>query len=173
MTINMEDNRVALRTTVEDFLFEESALLDEGRFREWLELLTEDIHYIIPVQVTKERARGDVGSTTMAHWDDDFTGLQMRVLRLDTEYAWAEDPPSRTRHFVSNVRVSPRPSENELDVRSNVLVSRCRGDSRTSDLITAERRDVLRHTDTGLRLAGRTVILDQVVIATHNLAFFF
>jgi 3-phenylpropionate/cinnamic acid dioxygenase small subunit len=167
------DEQLMLRIAVEDFLFAESALLDDGRFREWLDLVTEDIKYVIPVQTTRERAHGSAGSTTMAHWDDDYTGLEMRILRLDTEYAWAEDPPSKLRHFVSNVRVRPGSGADEYEVRSNVMVSRSRGDSRTTDLLTAERQDVLRRTDQGFRLARRTVVLDHVVIATHNLAFFF
>ncbi|WP_300016563.1 aromatic-ring-hydroxylating dioxygenase subunit beta [Pseudonocardia sp.] len=172
MLTNVEE-RLTLRLAVEDFLFEESALLDDGRFREWLDLVTEDIRYLIPVQTTRERAHGSAGSTTMAHWDDDYTGLEMRILRLDTEYAWAEDPPSKLRHFVSNVRVRPGSGPDEYEVRSNVMVSRSRGDSRATDLLTAERQDTLRRTDQGFRLARRTVVLDHVVIATHNLAFFF
>jgi ethylbenzene dioxygenase subunit beta len=30
---------------VEQFLYREARLLDERRFHEWLELLTEDVHY--------------------------------------------------------------------------------------------------------------------------------
>ncbi|MDV6979079.1 aromatic-ring-hydroxylating dioxygenase subunit beta [Mycobacterium intracellulare] len=161
-----------LRYEIEAFLFNESELLDDGRFHDWLELCSEDIRYVIPVRATKERGADGI-STVMTHWDDDYTGLQMRVLRLDTEYAWAEDPASRIRHFVSNVRVRSTSQADEYEVRSNLLVSRSRGDSPTVDLVVAERRDRIRRTEAGLRLAARTVVLDHSVIGTHNLAFFF
>ncbi|WP_137144051.1 aromatic-ring-hydroxylating dioxygenase subunit beta [Mycolicibacterium sp. CR10] len=167
------EQQVLLRSEVEDFLFEEAELLDEGRFHEWLGLCTEDIRYIIPVRLSRERANGEGISSTMTHWDDDYAGLQLRVLRLDTEYAWAEDPPSRIRHNVSNVRVRPASEPDEYDVRSNVLVFRNRGDSPKYDLISAKRQDVIRRCETGLRLASRRVVLDHAVLGTHNLAFFF
>jgi 3-phenylpropionate/cinnamic acid dioxygenase small subunit len=36
------------RQEVEDFLYEEAALLDEWRLEEWLQLLTEDAAYYVP-----------------------------------------------------------------------------------------------------------------------------
>lgn len=171
MVVTIEQ-QLLLRCEIESFLFEEAELLDDGRFHEWLALCAEDIRYTIPVRLSRERGHGESNSTVMTHWDDDYTGLQMRVLRLDTEYAWAEDPPSRIRHFVSNVRVRPVDGSDELDARSDLLVFRNRGDSQKHDLISAERHDRIRRTKTGLRLARRRVVLDQAVLGTHNLAFF-
>ncbi len=134
------EQQLLLRCEMENFLFEEAELLNDGRFHDWLELCAEDIHYVIPVRVSRERANGDGNSTTMTHWDDDYAGLELRVLRLDTEYAWAEDPPSRIRHHVSNVRVRPGAGTDEYDVRSNLLVFRNRGGtvrSTTSSLRSA------------------------------------
>ena len=71
---------------------------------------------------------------------------QLRRFLEATEYA--EDPPSRTRRFVSNVRVRSDGSE-DLDVRSYVLLLRSRFDSPTFEIVCAERRDVLRRTPDG------------------------
>ncbi|CAJ1511186.1 aromatic-ring-hydroxylating dioxygenase subunit beta [[Mycobacterium] burgundiense] len=172
MVANVEQ-QLFLRSEMEDFLFAEAELLDDGEFHKWLEMCSEDIRYIIPVRLSRERANGDGTSTAMTHWDDDFLGLQLRVLRLDTEYAWAEDPPSRVRRHVSNVRVSPKAGTDEYDVRSNLLLFRNRGDSPQHDLISAERQDVIRRGQMGLRLARRRVVLDHAVLGTHNLAHFF
>jgi len=166
------EQELLLRSEIENFLIEEAELLDDGRFHEWLQLCTEDIHYIVPVRVSRERNNGDGNSSTMNHFDEDYAGLETRILRLDTEYAWAEDPPSRTRHFVSNVRVRPASGPDEYDVRSNILVYRNRGDSSKHDLVSGERHDRIRRSETGLKLAGRRVVLDNAVVATHNLAFF-
>jgi 3-phenylpropionate/cinnamic acid dioxygenase small subunit len=158
-----------VKDEIEAFLMEEAELLDEGRLREWLDLCTDDIRYEVPVRVTRERVSGRGISRAMAHWTDDWTALEMRVLRQETEYAWAEDPPSRTRHFITNIRLSAGEGEDEIAVRSNVLLFRNRGDSPDSDLISGERRDVVRRVDGRWRLARREVILDHSTLPTHNL----
>lgn len=166
------EHELLLRYEIEQFLIEEAAMLDDGRFHEWLQLCTEDIHYTVPVRTSRERNNGDGNSTMMNHFDDDYAGLETRIVRLDTEYAWAEDPPSRTRHFVSNVRFHPASAADEYDVQSNILVYRNRGDSPKHDLVSGERHDRIRRSETGLKLARRRVVLDNAVVATHNLAFF-
>lgn len=166
------EQELLLRCEIENFLIEEAEMLDDGRMHEWLQLCADDIYYIVPVRISRERHNGDGISTTMNHFDDDYAALKTRIVRLDTEYAWAEDPPSRTRHFVSNVRVRPASGSDEYDVRSNILVYRNRGDSPKHDLVSGERHDRIRRSETGLKLARRRVVLDNVVLATHNLAFF-
>jgi phthalate 3,4-dioxygenase beta subunit len=102
--------------------------------------------------------------------------LRKRVQRLATDHAWTEDPPSRTRHFVTNVRTfpaSPPPNGGvEFRVESAVLLFRSRGDTREADLVSAGRTDVLRETPAGLRLARREILVDEAVLRTQNLAVF-
>ena len=86
------------------FLVEEAALLDSADYEGWLGLLTEDIEYLMPVRVTTARGAGFDALADMAHFDEDMHALRKRVQRLATDHAWTEDPPSRTRHFVTNVR---------------------------------------------------------------------
>lgn len=106
--------------------------------------------------------------------DEDSRSLEMRVERIETGFAWAEDPPSRIRHFIANVRTEPMPDrEDEVAVRSNVLVYRSRWDRPEYELLSAERRDVLRQVDGDWKLARRMVILDSTALPTHNLSFFF
>jgi len=160
-----------LKEEVEAFLFKEAELLDELRYREWLELLTPDVQYLAPVRITREREKGPGLVEGMAHFDEDYTSLEMRILRLETEFAWAEDPPSRTRHHVSNIRVG-EPKEDEIPVRSNLLLFRSRGDSPQYDLISCERHDILRRVNGSLKLAKRVIVLDHSSLPTHNLAVF-
>ncbi|AEV16358.1 Naphthalene dioxygenase small subunit [Thermus sp. CCB_US3_UF1] len=161
-----------------EVLYREAELLDEGRYREWLALTTEDVVYQVPVRLTRERPpEGGYGgvSPSMYHLDEDRTSLEMRVARLETGFAWAEDPPSRLRHFVSNVRVG-LPQETargtEVEVRSNLLLFRSRWDRPEFTLLSAERRDLWRRQEDGWRLARRLVILDHSTLPTHNLSFF-
>lgn len=159
------------------FLSEEAERLDQRRFEEWLALLADDLVYRVPVRVTRERGPLSDVATEMFHMDETLATLRWRVKRLATEFAWAEDPPSRTRHFVTNIRVRSS-SPAHLEVRSNLLVYRNRGSDSGHDLLSGEREDVLRRSDQvtdgfeGWQLARRTVILDQATLGTKNLAIF-
>ena len=90
--------------------------------------------------------------------------------RLGTNHAWSESPPSRTRHFVTNVRVFATPEPHELAVTSSVLVYRSRSNRRDTDLFSGVREDVLRQGEPGWQLAQRTILLDQSVIAARNIS---
>jgi 3-phenylpropionate/cinnamic acid dioxygenase small subunit len=157
---------------VYSFLMHEAELLDEHREREWLELFTDDAEYLMPVRVNRERVEGDGFSEEAFYFEETRGSLELRVRRLETEYAWAEDPPSRTRHFVSNVRVAEGEEENEVAVRSNLLLYRSRGSHPDHDLLSAERKDVLRKEEGQWKLKKRVILLDHSVLTTHNLSIF-
>ena len=159
---------LALWFEVVRWLDAEAELLDNGRFEDWLGLLTDDVCYRVPIRLTRERGGGSDVNFGAPHFQDDIDTLRMRVARLKTEFAWAEDPPSRTRRFVTNVR--PHTLGEDVAVRSYLLMYRSRGDDASSELISAERRDVLRRTDAGLRLCQREVLLDQATLPVRNLA---
>jgi phthalate 3,4-dioxygenase beta subunit len=153
------------------FLVEEAALLDAADYAGWLDLLCEDIRYLMPVRVTTARGAGPGPLAGMGHFDEDMYALRKRVQRLATDHAWAEDPPSRTRHFVTNVRTF-RAAASALRVQSALLLFRSRGDTREADLLSAGRADLLRETADGLRLARREITVDESVLRTQNLAVF-
>ncbi len=153
---------------VVQFLYREAEVLDNRQFEEWLDMLTADIHYRAPIRVTRRRDEGPEfipGSTWI---DDQRASLEARVRRLNARDPVAEDPPSRTRRFVSNIRVEP--AEGELSVKSNLLLYRSTGDSTHYDLFTAEREDVLRRVNGRWKLAHREVLLDQTVLGTQNIS---
>ena len=156
------------------FLVEEAALLDAADYPGWLDLLCEDIRYLMPVRVTTARGAGFDSLADMGHFDEDMYALRLRVRRLATDHAWAEDPPSRTRHFVTNVRTfREQPGELRVfRVESALLLFRSRGDTREPDLLSAGRTDLLRETGEGLRLARREITVDEAVLRTQNLAVF-
>ena len=153
------------------FLVEEAALLDAADYASWLNLLCEDIRYVMPVRVTTARGAGFDSLADMGHFDENMYALRKRVQRLATDHAWTEDPPSRTRHFVTNVRTF-RHRTSELRVESSLLLFRSRGDTREPDLISAGRTDLLRETGDGLKLARREILVDESVLRTQNLAVF-
>jgi phthalate 3,4-dioxygenase subunit beta len=153
------------------FLVEEAALLDAADYASWLNLLCEDIRYLMPVRVTTARGADFDSLADMGHFDENMYALRKRVQRLATDHAWTEDPPSRTRHFVTNIRTF-RHRTSELRVESSLLLFRSRGDTREPDLISAGRTDLLRETGDGLKLARREILVDESVLRTQNLAVF-
>ncbi len=157
---------------VVEFLYHEAELLDDGRFADWLTLMTDDVIYWMPVRLNREKSDKPTYSDTMGYFSEDRETLRLRVERLKTDFAWAEDPPSRTRRFVSNVRVSAAEREGEVAVRSYLLVYRNRGDVADADLISAERHDLLVRASDGWRLKKRTIMVDQATLGTKNLAIF-
>ncbi|MFG2791012.1 aromatic-ring-hydroxylating dioxygenase subunit beta [Streptomyces sp. NPDC048419] len=164
----------ALYAEVLDWIHTEAELLDDLREREWLEtMVSRDITYTVPLRQTVERARGRGFAKDTYHLLESYGSLGSRVARNETQYAWAEDPPSRIRHFVTNVRVRATEEPDTVEVRSNLLLHRTRQDQSVPQLLSGERVDLLRREDGRFMLLRRDVLLDLTVIRTHNLAIFF
>jgi phthalate 3,4-dioxygenase beta subunit len=155
-----------------EFAVREAELLDARRYRDWLDLLTEDIVYRMPVRVTAAHSLDASTLDDMHHFDEDRYSLEKRVERFETEHAFTEDPPSRTRHFVTNPRTRLAEVPGELILNTYVLLFRSRLDVREPSWIAAERTDTLRDEDGVLRLARREIIVDESVLRTQNLAVF-
>lgn len=161
---------------ITQFLFAEAEALDEWRLRDWLGMLTDDVVYQVPIRIHKEV--GDDGNrvtgvmTNSFHLDESRTSLEMRVERVETGFAWAEEPPTRTRHLVSNIRIRDGEAPDTAAVRSNLLLYHTRWDRPDYTVLSAERHDVLRRVDGGWRLARRWAVPDNTVIPTLNLSFF-
>ncbi len=154
------------------WLVDEAYLLDAQRYGDWLALIADDIHYIMPVRVTTALGAGYDSAPGMAHFDENRYSLGRRVARFQTEHAWTEDPPSRLRHHVTNVRTFATDDPSHLVVDSGVLLYRSRGDVREPTLLSAGREDLLRRTADGWQLARRTILIDDSVLRTQNLAIF-
>ncbi|MFF5991293.1 3-phenylpropionate/cinnamic acid dioxygenase subunit beta [Prauserella flavalba] len=156
------------------WLVEEAYLLDAQRYDEWLDLLTDDIHYLMPVRVSTALGAGFDSAPGMAHFDENKYSLSRRVARFRTEHAWTEDPPSRLRHYVTNVRTFATDDPDHVVVDSAVLLYRSRGDVREAAIVSAGREDLLRRMpgEAGWALARRTILVDDSVLRTQNLAIF-
>lgn len=165
-----------LQHAVEAFLYQEAALLDERRYREWVALFADDVRYWMPVRENALTGPGAVADELAprggnAYFDDDKPALRTRVERLYTGSAWAEIPPSRTRHLISNVRVTADDGAT-LEVHSSFLVYRSRLEH-DRDLFVGGRVDRLRRVGEGFQIAQRTIVLDQAILAAKNLSIFF
>jgi 3-phenylpropionate/cinnamic acid dioxygenase small subunit len=158
------------RFAVQDFLVAEAEALDDRRFEEWLSLFADDATYYAPVKVTRRSGNPDVVDE-IGLFDENKKSLGLRVARLATDVAWAEDPPSHTRRFVTNIRIAEEGEE--LVVRSNLLLFRSRGDHGAYDLVACERTDRLRPDGEGsYEIGARQIIVDQASLGTKNLGIF-
>jgi 3-phenylpropionate/cinnamic acid dioxygenase small subunit len=172
---------------VEQFLYLEARLLDERRFREWLELLTDDVRYWMGSRSNRyPRSSKAIAILDPDRYvEDDLTQegelaileetkqtLSQRVARLDTGMAWAEDPPSRSRHLITNIEVEPGDAANAVKVYSNFMVYRSRAETE-QDFYVGARRDLLRRVAGSWKIADRKITLDQNVLLAKNVSIFF
>jgi 3-phenylpropionate/cinnamic acid dioxygenase small subunit len=162
---------------VEQFLYYEAALLNERRFDEWLQLLADDLRYYAPLRATRssrdqDRALG--GKDDIAYFDDSKASMGLRVKRLKTGSAWAEEPPSRTRRYLTNIRIAAAARPGEYEVASSFLLYRNRAERQT-DLFAGERMDGLRRSEgpSGFQIFARTILIDQSTLTANNISVFF
>jgi len=153
-------------------LYDEAAALDERRFDDWVAYLEQDLVYTAPLRLTRNGPNKDRDVVrTMKHFDENYSSILMRTGRL-SKSAWAEDPPSRTRRFVTNVRIAQCETAGEYEVVSYLYVERSRFDNPDNESITAERRDIWRLVDGAYKLAVREIIVDQSTLGMSNFAIF-
>jgi p-cumate 2,3-dioxygenase subunit beta len=111
------------RQQVEDFLYAEADLLDNWRLDEWIALFDQERGgYYMPTTDCPPDA--DPG-TALFLIADDMPKLRSRVEQLLSGLTWAENPKSRTRHMVNNVRILG-PAGEALLVQANFVVYRMR-----------------------------------------------
>ena len=150
-----------LRGLVEEFLFKEAALLDDWRLDDWVDLFTEDARYLMP---TTDLPEGDP-RRDLVFIDDDIARLRARAVRLNSRHAHREYPWSRTRRFVSNVRVEET-DDGEVSVSANVLVYRFRSGEGAPYVGTVDY--ILRRRDQGFKIAYRRAVLDLESLSWHG-----
>jgi len=179
----MSDDRAAtllLTQEIAQYLYAEAELLDERRLEEWLALLADDIRYWMPMRRNVkygDTAREFTRETEDVSWfDEGKDTLTRRVLQIQTGIHWAEEPQSRISHLISNVQlllVTPDAHEpREVVAKCRFLIYRNRVETET-DLLVGKREDTLRRDGDIWLIARRKIILDQNVLLTKNLTFFF
>ena len=157
---------------IEQLLFREARLLDERQFDLWLELWTMDCRYRVPVRRNIAAKPGDGiipvdneldNDDGVALIDENKMLLYARVMRLKTGKAWCENPPSRSRRFVSNVEIEASETDGRYKVYSNLLHFRSRRETE-ENLFSSQRRDLIVKEGENLLIKERLVILDSNVL---------
>lgn len=170
-----------LKQEIEEFLYHEADLLDQRRFRDWLDLLAEDLVYFMPIRrnvkfgqhAERENTRQGEG---ISWFDEDKWTVTKRVEQILTGVHYAEEPLSRVTHMVTNVRlldVAPSAEHAEtVTVGSRFLVHQNRVEYEAYTFI-GRRTDILRRHGDSWLIARRELILEQNVLLAKNLSILF
>lgn len=157
----MQDSSTpTLRETVEEFLYHEAALLDAWRLDEWLALFSADGRYLVP---TTDLPDGDPRQD-LVFIDDDMVRLRARVERLKSRHGHREYPSSRTRRFISNLRI--KVENGDIVVNSSFIVYRFRLGESSPYIGSYEHR--LKRTNGELKIQNRKAVLDLEALSEHG-----
>lgn len=160
---------------ISQFMYAEAQLLDDWNFRAWLDILSEDILYTMKTTTnaqTRDR-RKSISPPSTWIFNDTKHVLERRVAKLETGMSWSEEPPSRTRHIVTNIRVEPTDNPEEFTVFTNYLLYRSQKETDIM-IYVGKRIDTLRKVEHGYGwlIAKRDITLDQATITSHNITVF-
>lgn len=160
-----------LAQDIHEFLCAEAELLDERRYDEWLELLTDDVSYWVPLRRNVSADHREMENTQQGkdiNWfDEGKVTLRQRVRQATSNVHWAEEPSPRVSRFISNlhdIQASPGVEDpQEVCLRYKILIYRNKLEDDT-DVFAGKRHDTLRRVQGRWKIAKRTVILDQSVL---------
>jgi benzoate/toluate 1,2-dioxygenase beta subunit len=112
------------REALELFVLAEAKLLDERKFRDWMELFTEDGTYWVPAAPGQESPFNQASL-----FYDDRALMKTRVARLEHPKIHVQTPPSRTVHHLGRVLIEEADVEkNEYRVSSTLIMVEYRED---------------------------------------------
>ncbi len=187
----LENDKLTLRTDisleymmllkeVEEFFFYEANLLDFRQYSRWLDLLDEDMRYFMPMAFNIKHGQWDMEYSKededIAWFDEGKEVLTRRVRQLETGIHWAEEPPSRQTHILTNITIidiQPDLSNpQELETICRWYAYRNRNEYETDHLV-GKRIDRLRKVDGQWKFFHRILLLDQTVLLEKNLTMFF
>jgi benzoate/toluate 1,2-dioxygenase subunit beta len=151
------------RHRVEQFLFHEAQLMDESRFDEWLALWGEPALYWVPSNRDEIDPRREISLIY-----DDSVRLQLRVARLKSGFAHAQEPRSRMRRLISNLEIEAA-SGNEIIVHSNFILAELRRGKQ--DLFAGRTTHRLRDEGGTLKMISKKVRLINNDEPIDNLTF--
>lgn len=149
---------------IEQFLYREARLADEGRYQEWVNLWTDDAIYWVPANADDYDPDRHLSIVY-----DDRESLQDRIDRLDTGKAWAQTPQSRMRRLISNIENRGVMENGDIEVCSNFVLGELRRGLQT--VYFAQQIHRLRPGADGLKMAFKKVMLINNNEPIHNLSF--
>jgi 3-phenylpropionate/cinnamic acid dioxygenase small subunit len=163
-------SEVALRERLADAYFQEAELLDAQDLEGWSGWLHADFRYEVPIPVFDADLSAPRHSANGLLAVETRSSIELWAQRLSADLvssAYAENPPARTRHFVTNIRVGAPDEHDRVAVSSNVLLVWSDW-NKAPQLVSGERRDVVE-VNRELLLVHRRVLLDSAVVRIGHL----
>ncbi|WP_437882331.1 aromatic-ring-hydroxylating dioxygenase subunit beta [Pseudomonas sp. LRF_L74] len=152
-----------LHARVSDFIVNEAELLDERQLDHWFALFEPEARYrVLPLQAELDGQPPEASLYIIA---DDYIRLRERVESLLGGHSWMEQPRSRTRRLVSNVRIKARDGE-RITVRSNFVVHQFRNQESWS--FVGQATHLLRDGPERLSILARDIRLDHETIGAQR-----
>lgn len=161
-----------LQYKITQFYYQEAYYLDHREYDKWLDMLSDDIEYRMPLRVTVDNAVGSNVNENMTYVSDTKEDLEMKVERLFTKSAWVDNPATRQRHYITNVMIEPGSEPDEYKVKSAFLYKRSRSSDPETEEIFGEREDILKKINGEWKITSRTIYTDQTVLTAANLSMF-
>ncbi|MBR9912998.1 MAG: aromatic-ring-hydroxylating dioxygenase subunit beta [Gammaproteobacteria bacterium] len=155
--LNME-----LYLQVQNFLFEEAALIDSWKLDEWLQLFAEETEYQVP---PTDLSEGVTPENSLFYIADDRRRLEERVLRLGKKTAHSEWPRSKVRHLVSNVRLLDVSGET-VSVAAAFVCYRCKDG--VTDTFMGHYEYQLERTASSFKIRRKRCQLDMDGLRPHG-----
>ncbi len=152
-------------------LYLEALALDEGRYEDWLAMLSPELRYTVHIQQDTAPDWHDEEEHRLVYMDETFPTMQLRVMKIRTELSQTEVPRSRTVRSVSNVLVDAQ-ADGTLLVKSAFLLYRNHR-QRDTELLAGHRRDLWEEDDGQLKLKSRDVRFAANVLPTKSLSLFY
>ena len=169
LTQRVDDNEFR---RISDFLYDEAELLAERLYQDWIQLLAQDVHYVVPVPEFFEAGTGRSVGRGNAFFDDNLASLKIRTELLgDPTQTTAENPPSQMSYFVSNIRPRKTETPGEIAVTSRLLIYRIRATEPQPYILAGRRNDLLREDGESYKVARREVRIHQASVQAANLSF--
>ena len=167
---NMNSASDAEFVEIQRFLTREAAFLDQRNYAGWLQLLADTIRYRVTACVIRDASLGNQQYSII---DEDMAGLRARVDQISNpRLTRAENPPTLTRRFVSNIEAYRLP-DGSYSVESALLIYRNKAIYSQTGVYAGGRKDILRRIKGELRIAARHVDLDHQVMSEGAVSILF
>lgn len=162
---------------VSEFLYREAELLSDRKYEEWLDILAEDISYrmfiLRNLSGKEQKSEYFDGPLDVSWFDEGKETISKRVRQIRTHQHWAEEPPSRTTRYITNLRILEADFESApalVRTRCNFMVNRNRNES-DDDCLYGHRIDVLSRDGGTWHIKDRKIYINQSTILMGNLSF--
>ena len=146
----------------EDLLYREAWLLDQQRWKEWLDLYAVDCRYWVPAWKHDHALVDDPNSGLSFIYYENRAGLEDRVWRANSGTSVASSPLPRTCHQVTNVRCE--------QTGSGTLLVRSAWSCHIFDLRAKEPRMYFGHYEHLLAAdGGKLCIVEKKIVLLNDL----